>query len=89
MQWLAARGTTVVESSSGSTAISEAYFARLLGLPFLAVMPANTSPLADTRLYHHHIRDDDTWLVTRIAATPLTVVGDVLLFAIFWPILLL
>src|SRR6188768_3726132 len=37
-------GTTVVEASSGSTAISEAYFARLLGLPFVAVMPASTSP---------------------------------------------
>jgi cysteine synthase len=36
--------TTVVEASSGSTAISEAYFARLLGLPFVAVMPASTSP---------------------------------------------
>src|SRR6187401_1061463 len=36
-------GTTVVEASSGSTAISEAYFARLLGLPFVAVMPATTS----------------------------------------------
>ena len=35
--------TTVVEASSGSTAISEAYFARLLGLPFVAVMPAATS----------------------------------------------
>jgi cysteine synthase A len=33
----------VVEASSGSTAISEAYFARLLGLPFLAVMPSSTS----------------------------------------------
>lgn len=37
-------GSTVVESSSGSTAVSEAYFARLLGLPFVAVMPATTSP---------------------------------------------
>ncbi len=37
-------GTTVVEASSGSTAISEAYFARLLGLPFVAVMPRATSP---------------------------------------------
>ncbi|MCW5590846.1 MAG: PLP-dependent cysteine synthase family protein [Burkholderiales bacterium] len=37
-------GSTVVESSSGSTAVSEAYFARLLGLPFIAVMPATTSP---------------------------------------------
>jgi cysteine synthase len=37
-------GATVVEASSGSTAISEAYFARLLGLPFIAVMPRSTSP---------------------------------------------
>jgi cysteine synthase len=37
-------GTTVVEASSGSTAVSEAYFAALLGLPFIAVMPATTSP---------------------------------------------
>ncbi len=36
-------GTTVIESSSGSTAVSEAYFARLLGLPFVAVMPRSTS----------------------------------------------
>jgi cysteine synthase len=35
--------STVVEASSGSTAISEAYFARLLGLPFVAVMPHGTS----------------------------------------------
>jgi cysteine synthase A len=36
-------GTTIIEASSGSTAISEAYFARLLGLPFIAVMPRGTS----------------------------------------------
>jgi cysteine synthase len=36
--------TTVVEASSGSTAVSEAYFARMLGLPFIAVMPEHTSP---------------------------------------------
>jgi len=36
-------GTPVIEASSGSTAVSEAYFARLLGLPFIAVMPASTS----------------------------------------------
>ena len=36
--------TTVVEASSGSTAVSEAYFARMLGLPFIAVMPARVSP---------------------------------------------
>lgn len=37
-------GTTIVEASSGSTAVSEAYFAQLLGLDFVAVVPANTSP---------------------------------------------
>jgi cysteine synthase A len=36
-------GAPVIEASSGSTAISEAYFARLLGLPFVAVMPQATS----------------------------------------------
>lgn len=36
-------GTTLVEASSGSTAVSEAYFAELLGLPFVAVMPRETS----------------------------------------------
>ncbi|MDN4174176.1 PLP-dependent cysteine synthase family protein [Nocardioides sp. SOB77] len=36
--------TTLVDASSGSTAISEAYFARLLGLPFVAVMTRSTSP---------------------------------------------
>ena len=36
-------GTTVIEASSGSTAVSEAYFAALLGVPFIAVMPSSTS----------------------------------------------
>ncbi len=36
-------GTTIVEASSGSTAVSEAYFAKLLGLPFIAVMTRTTS----------------------------------------------
>jgi cysteine synthase len=35
--------TTIVEASTGSTAVSEAYFARFLDLPFIAVMPASTS----------------------------------------------
>ncbi|MBC7593955.1 MAG: PLP-dependent cysteine synthase family protein [Kineosporiaceae bacterium] len=35
--------TTIIEASSGSTAVSEAYFARLIGLAFVAVMPASTS----------------------------------------------
>jgi len=38
------QGSTVVEASSGSTAVSEAHFARLLGLKFVAVMPRGTSP---------------------------------------------
>ncbi len=36
-------GTTIIEASSGSTAVSEAYFAKLLGLPFIAVIPRSTS----------------------------------------------
>lgn len=35
--------TPIIEASSGSTAVSEAYFARLLGLPFIAVMPECTA----------------------------------------------
>mgnify|MGYP000178312766 FL=1 len=41
--WLR-EGRPVIEASSGSTAVSEAYFARLLGVPFIAVIPAITSP---------------------------------------------
>jgi len=37
-------GQPVLDASSGSTAISEAWFARLLGLPFTAVLPASTAP---------------------------------------------
>jgi cysteine synthase len=35
--------TAIVEASSGSTAVSEAYFARMLGLRFIAGMPRSTS----------------------------------------------
>ena len=35
--------TCVIEASSGSTAVSEAYFAKLLGLRFIAVVPATTA----------------------------------------------
>jgi cysteine synthase A len=57
-------GTTVIENSSGSTAVSEAYFARLLGLRFIAVCPASTSPqkLAAIARYHgevHHVERAD------------------------------
>jgi len=37
-------GQVVIDASSGSTAISEAYFARLLELPYIAVMPRCTAP---------------------------------------------
>ena len=56
--------TTIIEASSGSTAVSEAYFARLLGLPFVAVMPATTSPekIALIEFYggRCHLVDDPT-----------------------------
>jgi cysteine synthase A len=35
-------GRPVIEASSGSTAVSEAYFARLIGVPFVAVMARGT-----------------------------------------------
>jgi len=35
--------SVIVEASSGSTAVSEAYFARMLGLRFVAVMPRSTT----------------------------------------------
>ncbi len=37
------KDTPIIEASSGSTAISEAYFARLLGLRFIAVIPKTTT----------------------------------------------
>ncbi|WP_232247431.1 PLP-dependent cysteine synthase family protein [Kitasatospora azatica] len=36
-------GKPVIEASSGSTAVSEAYFAALIGVPFVAVMAKSTS----------------------------------------------
>jgi cysteine synthase A len=35
--------TPIIEASSGSTGISEAYFSRLLGLRFIAVVPKHTA----------------------------------------------
>ncbi len=61
--WLHA-GSTVVEASSGSTAISEAYFARLLALPFIAVMPVGVSPQKIAAIEFHggrcHLVNDPT-----------------------------
>lgn len=56
------QGKTIIEASSGSTAVSEAYFARLLGLPFIAVIPKGTSQekIAKIAFYggHCHLVDD-------------------------------
>lgn len=41
-EWIGPK-TTLIESSSGSTAVSEAYFARLLGLRFIAVVPKSVA----------------------------------------------
>ncbi len=61
-------GTTVVEASSGSTAVSEAYFARMLGLPFVAVMPASTSKEKCELIGFHgaelHLVDDPALVVS-------------------------
>jgi cysteine synthase A len=65
-------GSTVVESSSGSTAVSEAYFARLLGLPFIAVMPRSTSceKIAQIEFYggQCHLVDNPTAVYSEAAA---------------------
>ena len=57
-------GAPVIEASSGSTAISEAYFARLLGVPFIAVMPVTTSreKIAQIEFYggKSHLVEDPT-----------------------------
>jgi len=45
--------STIVEASSGSTAVSEAYFSRLLGLRFIAVMPRTTSPEKIAQIAHY------------------------------------
>jgi len=45
--------TCIIEASSGSTAVSEAYFARMLGLRFIAVVPATTAaPKLDAIRFH-------------------------------------
>src|SRR4051794_40689183 len=64
--WITER-TTIVEASSGSTAVSEAYFARFLGLPFVAVMPASTSPekiaMIEAQGGSSHLVDDPRTMV--------------------------
>ncbi len=61
--WLL-EGMPVIEASSGSTAVSEAYFARLIGCDFVAVMPGSTSPekieLIERQGGRCHLVDDPT-----------------------------
>lgn len=68
--WLR-EGTTVIEASSGSTAVSEAYFARMLGLPFIAVMPRSTSAekiaLIEREGGRYHLVDDPTTMYAEAA----------------------
>ena len=68
--WLK-EGAPVVESSSGSTAVSEAYFARLLGLPFIAVMPATVSEAKSQAIEFQggrcHLVDDPTQVYAEAA----------------------
>ena len=72
-------GTPIIEASSGSTAVSEAYFARLLGLPFYAVMPRTTSAekIAAIELYggHCHLVDSAHAIYAEAAALSARVGG--------------
>ncbi len=58
--------TPIIEASSGSTAVSEAYFAKLLGLPFIAVVPRSTSAEKVHQIEFHggrcHFVDDPSSL---------------------------
>lgn len=64
--------TPVVEASSGSTAVSEAYFAQMIGVPFTAVMPRSTSPEKIAAIEHYggscHFIDDGRMLYQEAAA---------------------
>ncbi|GLH75327.1 cysteine synthase [Bradyrhizobium sp. SSBR45G] len=65
-------GTPVVEASSGSTAVSEAYFAQMIGVPFYAVMPRTTSAEKIAAITHYggncHLIDDGRALYAEAAA---------------------
>ncbi|HWD06339.1 MAG TPA: PLP-dependent cysteine synthase family protein [Amycolatopsis sp.] len=65
-------GRLVVEASSGSTAVSEAYFAQLIGVEFVAVMARSTSPEKVKLIEMHggrcHFVDDPS-TVYDVAAT--------------------
>ncbi|BAU81510.1 cysteine synthase [Streptomyces laurentii] len=65
-------GAPVIEASSGSTAVSEAYFAKLIGVPFIAVMPRTTSPEKCRLIEFHggqcHFVDDSRTMYDEAAA---------------------
>jgi cysteine synthase A len=65
-------GTSVVEASSGSTAVSEAYFAQMIGVPFYTVMPRTTSAEKIAAIEHYggncHLIDDGRALYAEAAA---------------------
>ncbi|ANW22112.1 PLP-dependent cysteine synthase family protein [Streptomyces clavuligerus] len=65
-------GKPVIEASSGSTAVSEAYFAKLIGVPFVAVMPRTTSPEKIRLIEFHggrcHFVDDPRTMYDESAA---------------------
>ncbi|MGV7214804.1 PLP-dependent cysteine synthase family protein [Bradyrhizobium sp. UFLA05-112] len=65
-------GTPVIEASSGSTAVSEAYFAQMIGVPFYAVMPRTTSAEKIAAIEHYggncHLIDDGRALYAEAAA---------------------
>jgi len=71
-------GAPVIEASSGSTAISEAYFARLLGLPFVAVAPRATAPkkLAEIKFLGGHVHLVDSPAHIYAAARALAAEAD-------------
>jgi cysteine synthase A len=58
--------TAIVDASSGSTAVSEAYFARMIGSPFYAVMPRSTSRKKIAAIEHYggqcHFVEDGRYL---------------------------
>ncbi|MEX2980329.1 PLP-dependent cysteine synthase family protein [Streptomyces sp. C36] len=62
----------VIEASSGSTAVSEAYFAQLIGVPFVAVMPRTTSREKCRLIEFHggrcHFVDDPRTMYAEAAA---------------------
>jgi len=65
------KGMPVVEASSGSTAVSEAYFAQMIDVPFYAVMPRTTSAEKIAAIEHYggncHLIDDGRALYAEAA----------------------